>query len=109
MHEHVAQVVEVAAGRKVVEHLMADRLACLHQPSQEGGAVALTQPPENADRVLDVDESFEQRPELRVYRAVVAGKEVFHPLLENTSAALTVRVLPPSLPASVAEVAEVSS
>lgn len=109
VYEHVAQVVEVPAGRKLVEHLVRDRLVYLCQPSQEGDGVALAQPSEDRDWMLHVDEGFEHWIKLRMYRAVLAREQDFHPLLEHASAALAVRVLPPSLPAAAAEVAEVSA
>ena len=57
-----------------VQHLMADRSACLYQLSKERDTVTLTQPPKDADRMIDVDERFEQRPQLRMYRAIAPGR-----------------------------------
>ncbi len=109
MHEHVAHVIQVAAGRELVEHLVGDRLACLRQLSQEGDGLAFAQPSEDGDRVLDLDKGFEHWPELRVYSAVAAGKQVFHPLLEHASAALAVSVLPSPFPAGATDVADISA
>lgn len=86
---------------------MADRSACLYQLSKERDTVTLTQPPKDADRMIDVDERFEQRPQLRMYRAIAPGEKFFRSLFKDASHALAVSVLPPSLPACAAEVAHV--
>jgi hypothetical protein len=92
VHEGLADVVQVAAGRKFVEQVVAEGPAGGGEVGQQPGVRAAFEPAQHPAGVLGAGQGLQQGPELGGDVAVRAGQVLFEPNAQHTAGTTSVRV-----------------
>src|SRR5664280_924184 len=92
VHEGLADVVQVAAGRQFVEQVVAEGPAGGGEVGQQPGVRAAFEPAQHPAGVLGAGQGLQQGPELGGDVAVRAGQVLFEPNAQHTAGTTSVRV-----------------
>src|SRR5664280_1516236 len=92
VHEGLADVVQVAAGRQFVEQVVAEGPAGGGEVGQQPGVRAAFEPAQHPAGVLGAGQGLQQGPELGGDVAARAGQVLFEPNAQHTAGTTSVRV-----------------